>query len=69
MGKKPVAERGPAATVIAQVEIALPGYPAMSGVLGVEPGQPMPELDQLAIQLHELVNDLRMHIVKKGPLS
>jgi hypothetical protein len=63
--KKPAAERGPEATIIAQVEIAIPEWPAMSGVIGIPLGEPMPNIDQLSIQVHELVNDLRGAITKK----
>lgn len=52
---------------IAQVEIAIPGYPAMSGTVDFIEGEEPPTLDAVAIQLHSLTNDIVMSIRKNKP--
>jgi hypothetical protein len=59
---------GPKKIRVAGIEIAHPGYPVMSGELAYPLGDLPPTLDETAIQLHELVNDLIMAIRKAGPL-
>lgn len=58
---------GPKATRIVVVEIAHPGYRAMSGEIGFPEGEMPPSLDDIAIQAHGLVNDLIQVIRKAGP--
>jgi hypothetical protein len=58
---------GPVTNDIAQVEINHPGYEPMSAVIGYPPFDTPPTLDDLAIQLHEAVNDIVMAIRKAGP--
>lgn len=53
--------------VIAQIEIAIPGYPAMSGTIDYIEGEQVPKLDDVAIQLHSLANDIVMSIRKNKP--
>lgn len=60
--------KGPHAEIIAQVEIAVPGYTAVSGQIGQVPGEII-ELDDVAIQLHQLVNDIVMTIRKRGKVG
>jgi len=55
------------AVVIAQVEIAIPGYPAMSGTVDYIEGEKAPRLDDVAIQLHDLVNDVVTSIRSNKP--
>lgn len=50
---------------IAQVEIAIPGYRAVSGIIGQFPMEVI-DLDAVAIQLHGLVNDLVTEVRKTG---
>lgn len=56
---------GPEAQIIGQVEIALPGWHAVSGQIAKVPGEAI-ELDNLAIQMHGLVNEIIMEIRKRG---
>lgn len=56
-----------ATKVIAQVEIAIPGYPAMNGTVDYLETEKPPSLDEVAIQLHSLVNDIVMSIRKNRP--
>lgn len=58
---------GPAARRTAVIEISHPGYVTMSGEIGYPEGDTPMTLDDLAIQTHELVNDIIMAIRKKGP--
>lgn len=58
-------DKGPEVETIGQVEIAVPGWYPMSGVIGHLPNETI-ELDDVAIQLHELVNDLVMAVRKRG---
>jgi hypothetical protein len=58
---------GPKTVTVAQVEIALPGYPAFSGTVDHLPNEAPPTLDETAIQLHGLVNDIVMSIRKNTP--
>jgi hypothetical protein len=58
---------GPETIAVAQVEIALPGYSPMSGTVDFIPGETPPKLDEVAIQLHSLVNDIVMSIRKGHP--
>lgn len=57
----------PEPEIIAQVEIAIPGYPAMNGQIAYVEGEQVPKLDDVAIQLHSLVNDIVMSIRKNKP--
>lgn len=58
---------GPKATRIAVIEIAHPGYRIMSGEVGFPEGETPPTLDDVAIQIHQLANDLIQAIRKEGP--
>jgi hypothetical protein len=58
---------GPKTLKVAQVEIALPGYPAYSGSIEYLSTEAPPTLDETAIQLHSLVNDIVMSIRKNMP--
>lgn len=58
---------GPKATRVVVIEIAHPGYKAMSGEIGFPEGGLPPNLDDIAIQAHGLVNDLIQAIRKAGP--
>lgn len=52
---------------IAQVEIAIPGYPAFNGTVEYVDGETIPKLDDVAIQLHGIVNDIVVSIRKNKP--
>jgi hypothetical protein len=57
----------PKSIPVAQVEINLPGYAPFNGTIDYLEGEKPPNLDEAAIQLHELVNDLVMSIRKNKP--
>ena len=54
--REPLPEFKP--TVIVQVELAIPGKPPYVGQLGLPPRETKVDLDQLAIDIHDLVNSL-----------
>jgi len=56
---------GPKAEIIAQIEVALPGYSPMSAQIAKVPGETI-ELDALAIELHQTLNEVIMEIRKRG---
>jgi hypothetical protein len=62
-----MAVKGPKGIIIAQVEIAIPGYPAFSGTVDYIEGEQVPRLDDVAIQLHGIVNDIVMSIRNNEP--
>lgn len=62
----PPAQKGPKVTRVAVVEIAIPNYQVMSAELAYAKGEEESDIDRVAIQLHELVNDLIMAIRMKG---
>ena len=58
---------GPKAKRVVVIEISHPGYKTMSAEIGFPEGETPPTLDDLAIQIHGLTNDLIQEVRKQGP--